>query len=75
MAVCTYDNPATMRRECWQDGKLIRAYSVQLLLRALGPNESQPIPGKYLFFGANIGDWREGQFVGDEAAMTPNEQA
>ena len=28
MSVCTYDNPATMRRECWENGKLVCAYTV-----------------------------------------------
>lgn len=69
MACCTYDNPNTMDRECWQDGKLLCKYSASLLQRALSPHETQPIPAERLFFGANIGGWSSGQVVGDAAAM------
>lgn len=71
MAVCTYDNPNTMARECWQDGRLVCKYDATLLLRKLLPAERQPVPSKHLFFGANIGDWKTGQLVGDASAM-PN---
>lgn len=66
MAVCTYDNPATMARECWQDGKLICHYEFQLLQ----PFAKDPIPEKLFFFGANIGAWKPGQMVGDTSAMS-----
>lgn len=66
MTVCTYDNPATMARECWQDGKVRSQYSFQLL----PPYASEPIPGKYFFFGANIGPWKPGQMVGDAGAIS-----
>lgn len=65
MAVCTYDNPATWMRECWQDGKLFRAYSADLL----APFAQKPIPPEHFFFGAAIGPWKEGRMVGDSAAM------
>lgn len=67
--VCTYDNPATMARECWQDGQLICHYTMEALMRKPNNWERQPIPREYLFFGANIGDWATGQCVGDLAAM------
>lgn len=63
MTVCTFDNPATMSRECWQDGRLICSYSMELL------TSKQPIPGNQFFFGANIGPWDTGQYVGDLNAM------
>ena len=63
MAVCTYDNPATMARECWQDGKLICHYKASLLYLR------EPIPSEYFFFGANVGPWQEGQLVGDPDAI------
>lgn len=66
MSVCTYDNPATMRRECWQDGKLLCSYCA--MLYAL---KKFPVPAELYFFGANIGDWKEGQLVGDKSAMEP----
>lgn len=69
MAVCVYDNPNTFFREVWQDGKLVCAYSAHLLLRKLAAWETQPIPGDKLHFGANIGNWREGQLIGDASAV------
>lgn len=63
MNICTYDNPDTMRRECWQDGKPICSYSGDLFLR------KETIPSEHLFFGANIGRWKAGQLIGDKKAM------
>ena len=68
MTVCTYDNPATMARECWQDGKLLCHYAAELL----PPFAKEPIPGEHFFFGANIGPWKLGQMVGDADAMSSN---
>ena len=65
MATCTYDNPATMCRECWQDGKLLCSYSSMLMMS----KESWPPPPHKFFFGANIGDWKTGQMVGDRSAI------
>lgn len=65
MSVCTYDNPATMARECWQNGELLCHYSFKLL----PPFAKTTIPGRYFFFGANIGPWKEGQVVGSKDAM------
>jgi hypothetical protein len=70
MAICIYDNPATMARECWQDGRLLCKYDALLFLRKLAPWETQPVPAEQFFFGANIGDWKTGQLVGDIAAMS-----
>lgn len=70
MAVCTYDNPDTMARECWQNGRLVCKYNASLLLRKLRAWETQPVPGDGFFFGANIGPWKAGQLVGDVSAMT-----
>lgn len=69
MKTCTYDNPETMQRECWQDGRLIAAYSMDAMMRKPAPGVSQPIPGEYLFFGANVGDWETGRLIGDAGAM------
>lgn len=63
--VCTYDNPSTMARECWQDGEIICHYSYTLL----PPFATEPIPAEYFFFGANIGPWKVGQLVGDSPAI------
>lgn len=64
MCVCVYDNPSTMSRECWRDGHLIRAYQMELLCFL-----KDELPPEHLFFGANAGDWKEGQLVGDSEAM------
>jgi len=63
MSVCTYDNPATMARECWQDGKLLCHYTADLL------SSKKRIPGHLFFFGANIGPWKTGQLCGDASAI------
>jgi hypothetical protein len=63
--VCVYDNPGTMRRECWRDGRLLCFYTAALI------ESRQSIPPEFLFFGANIGRWREGQYRGDLDAMKP----
>lgn len=65
MAVCTFDNPATMARECWQDGRLVCHYSFKIL----PPVAKAPMPGHLFFFGANVGDWQAGQIVGDLSAI------
>jgi hypothetical protein len=62
--VCTYDNPSTMARECWQGGKLLCHYSASLFLMR------KKIPAEHFFFGANIGPWKTGQLVGDSDAMS-----
>ena len=64
MKICTYDNPASMARECWQDGELIRHYQAQLYFL-----KEWTVPREHYFFGANIGHWKEGQIVGDITAM------
>lgn len=63
MSVCIYDNPKTMARECWRNGKLIHAYQFELLLY------KSPIPPNQFFFGANIGEWKPGRIVGDVKAV------
>lgn len=64
MSVCTYDNPVTMARECWQDGKLLCKYDSKLFFI-----EPFPIPAENFFFGANIGPWKTEQLVGDKEAI------
>lgn len=65
MAVCTFDNPATMMRECWQDGRMICSYSADLLCLKDFKGDSLQF-----FFGANVGPWKTGQCFGDIDAMT-----
>lgn len=65
MAVCTYDNPATMCRECWQDGKLAASYSTSLIFQ----KGAWPPPAFRFHMGANIGPWKEGQMIGNPDAI------
>ena len=65
MSVCTYDNPDSMARECWQDGELICSYQASLLMR-----DPFPLPPEAFFFGANIGPWETGQLHGDPKAIS-----
>lgn len=62
MSACTFDNPATMQRECWQNKELVCAYSAVFLSQV--QRTYYPI-----FFGANIGPWKTGQIVGDVEAI------
>lgn len=65
MSACTFDNPDTMRRECWQDGKLVAFYSATLMLS----KGHWPPPSHKFFFGANVGPWTPGQIFGDRSAI------
>lgn len=68
MAVCTYDNPRTMMRECWQDGVLQAAYAAELYALREWPLRNY---GYIYHFGANLlGDWKTGQMFGDARAMS-----
>ncbi len=64
MSTCTYDNPSTMSRECWQDGKVLCSYKAELFFM-----KTFPVPAELFFFGANIGDWEAGQIIGDKEAI------
>jgi hypothetical protein len=66
MATCVYDNPETMSRECWQNGKIICSYKMELFFI-----DPFPVPAEHFFFGANIGPWKEGQLVGAKEAKEP----
>jgi hypothetical protein len=50
-------------RECWQDGKMICAYSFEIL------HAKPPIPAHAFFFGANVGPVQEGRVWGNPKAM------
>lgn len=63
MKTCIYDNPATMQRECWEDGKLLCSYSAEVL--TLKWDKFTPV----LFMGANVGDWQAGKTYGDVEAI------
>ena len=65
MSVCTYDNPQTMQRECWTDGRLLCAYDINVLERTA----KHLIPSQLFFFGANVGPWKTGQLIGDPSAL------
>lgn len=67
MIVCAYDNPDTMARECWQDGRLLCHYKAELFV--LRDGGVQLIPANLFFFGANVGPWKTGQLFGDPVVM------
>lgn len=56
---CVYDNPATMSRELYLDGKLVEAYSAELLV------SKEPHIGDVL----GAGNWNPGQLIGDVRAL------
>lgn len=64
MPVCTFDNPATMARECWSDGRMICRYQANLFFI-----DPFPVTADRFFFGANIGNWKTGQLHGDIEAL------
>lgn len=66
MSVCVYDNPASMTREGWQDGKLLMSVSANVL-ETKGYRESGKIP-----WILNIGEWKPGQISGDIEAIDEN---
>lgn len=63
MAVAVYDNPATMRREAWQDGRLIADISLELMsIKGFNGHPS-------MFFPLNCGKWKHGEIRGDAEAI------
>jgi hypothetical protein len=64
MTVCVFDNPTTMLREAWQDGKVI-AHISERLMYTKGFNGY-----KTMFFGLNVGrDFIPCKVYGDNLAM------
>lgn len=61
MAACTYDNPLTMMRECWQDGERVCAVAREVL------EDGRNIPAPQTF--DNITPWKSGQHIGDLSAL------
>ncbi len=63
--ILVYDNPATMCRECWQDGAMQASISVEVF--ALPPSQ-QP---KHIHMGMNLlgAKFKRGQYSGDMRAM------
>ena len=59
---CIYDNPDTMAREAWRDGKLL-GHTTSALLLTKGFRG-----GSWWPFYFNIGDWEPGQIIGDATA-------
>lgn len=63
MKTCIYDNPDTMAREAWQDGKFI-GHTMAALLMSKGFRGHRDWP-----FYFNVGPWKSGQVIGDRAAL------
>jgi len=61
--ICVYDNPITMRRECWQNKKLIYFISYEFFYL-------KEFPRINVHVGINLlGDWKEGQYFGNKSAI------
>lgn len=68
MKVCVYDNPATMAREAWKDGRLV-GHTQAVLLCSKGFRGN-----RYWPFIFNVGPWKPGQVCGDKSACTDIQQ-
>lgn len=64
MKVAVFDNPATMARECWQDGKVIAHLTADVMdAKGFRGHES-------IFFGLDLGrPWETGKVVGNAEAI------
>lgn len=67
LKTCTYDNPATMCREAWKDKRLIAHITADYLFQK--PTICPISPRFVIHMGLNIGDWKEGQILGDPEAI------
>jgi hypothetical protein len=65
MTAAVYDNPATMRREGWQDGRL-EGFVSRSLMESRGFRESGLMP-----WWLNVGNWSPGKVHGDPCAVGP----
>lgn len=63
VVTCVYDNPATMAREAFSQGKLLYAMQAELLL-SKGFRGFRDMP-----FYMNVGPWSPGRVIGDRTAM------
>lgn len=59
---CLYDNPNTMRRECWEDGQMKASIAFEILYAA----RKYTLPLSH--WHAKVG-WSEGQCIGNVNAM------
>ena len=67
MPICVYDNPTNMRREAWQDGKIIADISMRLMYQK-GFNGF-----RQMFFVLNVGkEFIAGKTYGDSQAIKDN---
>ena len=62
--VAVYDNPATWRREGWVDGSMRMFITAELLLQKGFRGDRYAFPWQL-----NVGDWKEGQIIGDPDAI------
>jgi hypothetical protein len=69
MKTCVYDNPSTLRREAWMDGKMVAFISMALMYSK--GRAGSPFNGfKTLPFFLNVGrDFIDGRVIGDPEAM------
>ena len=67
MSFCVYDNPQTMMREAWQNGKCLEAIS-WLVIELIVEYPSNKFP-----FYFNHGPFKKGQVWGDEKRLSEPE--
>lgn len=74
---CVYDNPKSMMRECWQDGRLLCAYSYLFFFPSAVRNMMNvpPKSSVVFFFGCDQIPWSVGRISGDKEALPSNKDA
>lgn len=68
MEVCALDNPNTMRREAWQDGKLVASIDA-MLLENRGFSGHPDLPFQLNYKSPSGGIWLAGQYYGNLNAI------
>lgn len=63
ITICTYDNPATMTREAWQDGKILCSITARLL------SDRDFKGGPHFPFMLNSGIFASGKIIGNPKAL------
>ena len=70
MAICCYDNPKTMAREFWRDGRLIFSTPHRMCAEPTAVGW-QSLIGSQLPADVHLGHWQAGQLAGDKSAIKP----
>lgn len=68
MITAVFDNPATMCREAWKDGRLVAFISARLMF------DRDFFGDSTMHMALNCGKWEEGKVRGDVEAIAENER-